>query len=146
MAKSGEQRLREHREAIVNEHVAAENRHDVDATIATFHSARYEVNGEPSDGEGAVRDLLSGLMAGFPDFHAELDKLHHTDAAVVCEGRMTGTHDGPWEGVPATGRRVALTFACIFDFEEDRLVCEKVFVDFATLLRQVGALPEPAPA
>jgi len=34
--------------------------------------------------------------------------------------------------------------ACIFDFEEDRLVCEKVYFDFATMLRQLGALPEPA--
>ena len=146
MAATREQSLREHREAVVEEHVAAENRQDVEATIATFHRARYEVNGEPSDGEAAVRDLLGGLMAGFPDFHAEVDKFHHADDAVVCEGRMTGTHDGPWAGVPATGRRIELTFACIFDFEEDRLVCEKVFVDLATLLRQVGALPEPAPA
>ena len=48
------------------EHVAAENRHDVEATIATFHRPRYEVNGEPSEGEAAVRELLQGLMEGFP--------------------------------------------------------------------------------
>jgi hypothetical protein len=35
--------LRERREAIVLEHVAAENRHDIDATLATF--ARGSVRG-----------------------------------------------------------------------------------------------------
>lgn len=35
-----DQSLRERREAIVQEHVAAENRQDVEATIATFHRAR----------------------------------------------------------------------------------------------------------
>ena len=29
--------LRQRREAIVNQHAEAENRHDVEATIATFH-------------------------------------------------------------------------------------------------------------
>jgi hypothetical protein len=60
------QSLRDRREALVLEHIAAENRHDVEATIATFHSPRYEVNGQPSDGEDAVRELLQGLMEGFP--------------------------------------------------------------------------------
>jgi steroid delta-isomerase-like uncharacterized protein len=143
-----DQGLRERREAIVNEHAAAENRHDVEATVATFGHARYEVMplGEPSDGAAAVRELLQGLIDGFPDFNADVQRMHHADDAVICEVRMSGTHRGPWAGVAATGRRIDLPLACIFDFEEDRLVCEKLFFDFATLLRQLGALPEPAEA
>jgi len=30
--------------------------------------------------------------------------------------------------------------ACIFEFDDDRLMCEKVYFDFATLLRQLGKL------
>jgi hypothetical protein len=67
--------LRERREATVLEDISAENRHDVEATIATFHSARYEVNGVESNGEEAVRDLLNELMAGFPDFQAEVGRI-----------------------------------------------------------------------
>ena len=51
MAATEEQGLRERREAIILEHIDAENRHDVEGTIATFHRPRYEVNGVPSDGE-----------------------------------------------------------------------------------------------
>jgi steroid delta-isomerase-like uncharacterized protein len=143
MPVSEEQALRERREAIVNEHIAAENRHDIEATIATFHSARYEVNGEESDGEEAVRDLLQELMAGFPDFQVEVGKFHHADDAVIGEGRITGTHGGEFAGVPATGRRVDYPAVAIFEFEEDRLLCEKVYFDGATILTQIGVLPEP---
>lgn len=141
-----EQALRDRREAIVLEHLAAENRHDIEATIATFHRARYEVNGEPSDGEAAVRELLQGIMAGFPDIHWETDRVHHAEGAVIGQVRMSGTHDGPFSGIPPTGRRIDVAMAAIFEFEEDRLLCEHVYFDVATILRQIGVLPDPAAA
>ncbi|HZA10138.1 ester cyclase [Mycobacterium sp.] len=133
--------LRQRRESIVNQHADAENRHDVEATIATFHHPRYEFNGAPSDGEEAVRELLQGLMNGLPDFHAEIDKLRHADDAVILEGLITGTHDGEWAGIPPTGRRVEVPVAAIFEFDGDRLLCEKVYWDMATVLTQMGVLP-----
>jgi steroid delta-isomerase-like uncharacterized protein len=143
MAGIGDQALRERREAIVTEHVAAENRHDIDATVATFHRPRYEVNGDESDGEEAVRDLLEELMAGFPDFHAEVGRVYHADDAVIGEARISGTHNGEFAGVPATGRRVDYPIVAIFEFDGDRLLCEKVYFDGATILTQIGVLPEP---
>ena len=141
-----DQPLRARREAVVREHVEAENRHDIEAAVATFDRPRYEVMplGEANEGAAAVRELLQGMMDGFPDFNAKVLRMHHADDAVICEVRMTGTHDGPWAGVPATGHRMDVPMACIFDFEEDRLVCEKLYFDLATILRQLGALPEPA--
>jgi steroid delta-isomerase-like uncharacterized protein len=147
MAVAGiDQGLRERREAIVNEHVAAENRHDVEATIATFHSPNYKVNGEPVEGEAAVRELLQGLMDGFPNFQAEIGKLHHADDAVFGEARITGTHNGEFNGIPPTGKPIHIAMAAIFEFEEDRLLCETVYWDIATLLTQIGILPEPEAA
>ena len=133
--------LRQRREAIVNQHIEAENRHDVEATIATFHHPRYELNGDASDGEEAVRELLQGLMHGFPDLHADIGKMRHADDAVFGEGLITGTHDGEWAGIPPTARRIEVPVAGIFEFDEDRLLCEKVYVDFAAVLTQIGVLP-----
>ena len=143
MTTTAKQTLRERREGVVMEHIEAENRHDVESTIATFHRPRYEVNGETSDGEGAVRDLLQELMAGFPDFHVEVQTVHHADDAVIGEARVTGTHEGPFAGISPTGRRVEYPIVGIFEFEEDRLLCEKVYFDSATLLQQIGVLPAP---
>jgi len=135
--------LRTRREAIVRAHADAENRHDVEATLRTFHKPRYEVvpMGDPIDGASAVRDLLGALLAGFPDFRAEITSLHHSETVVAAEIRMTGTHRGPWAGIPATGNRIDVPALCLFVFDGDRLVCEKVYFDMATLLRQLGALP-----
>ena len=133
--------LRQRREAIVNQHAEAENRHDIEATIATFHHPRYEMNGDPSDGDAAVRELLQGMMNGLPDLHAEIGKMRHADDAVIIEGLITGTHDGEWAGIPPTGRRVEVPAAAIFEFDEDRLLCEKVYMDFAAVLTEIGVLP-----
>jgi len=132
--------LRQRREAIVNQHAEAENRHDIGATIATFHHPRYEVNGDPSDGAEAVRELLQGLMRGFPDLHAQIGKMRHAHDAVIIEGLITGTHDGEWAGIPPTGRRVEVPVVGIFEFDADRLLCEKVYMDFAAVLTQIGVL------
>ena len=140
------QGIRERRQAIVDAHIDAENRGDVEATIATFHHPRYEVNGEVSDGAGAVRDLVGGLLGAASDFHAETLALYHTADAVIGEAHISGTHDGQFMGIPATGRRFSHPCACIFDFDEDRLLCEKVYWDLATILQQIGILPEPAAA
>ncbi|OBH41310.1 ester cyclase [Mycobacterium mantenii] len=133
--------LRQRREAIVNQHVEAENRHDIEATIATFAQPRYEVNGAPSEGAEAVRELLQGLMIGLPDLHAELGKMRHADDAVFGEGLITGTHNGEWAGIPPTGRRIEIPIVGIFEFDGDRLLCEKVYFDMATVLIQMGVLP-----
>jgi steroid delta-isomerase-like uncharacterized protein len=134
-------RLRQRREAIVRQHAEAENRHDVEATIATFHHPRYEFNGHPSDGGEAVRELLQGFMHGFPDFHIEPTRLRHLDDGVLVEGLMTGTHDGEWASMRPTGRRIEVPVVGIFEFDADRLLCEKVHLDMAKVLKQIGVLP-----
>ena len=134
-------KLRERRDAIVQEHIAAEKAHDIPRTIATFHRPRYEL--APfccvSDGDQAVHDLLAGLFAAFPDFDIEHPRLHHADEAVVVECVVTGTRRSPFAGVPPTGRRIEVPLVANFDFDGDLLMCEKVHFDLATLVRQLQA-------
>ena len=134
--------LRARREELIQRHVEAETHNDVAGVLATFHHPRYDVVplGAVNDGAAAVEELLTGLLAGFPDFNAEILTMHHADTAVIVEVRMTGTHKGPWAGIDPTGRPMDIRVACIFEFDDDRLMCEKVYFDFATLLRQLGKL------
>jgi steroid delta-isomerase-like uncharacterized protein len=131
--------MRQRREAIVREHIDAENAHDVPRAIATFHHPRYEVApfGSPNDGAESVHQLLSGMFAAFPDFHVAVPRVHHADEAVVVEFVMSGTHRGPFAGLAASGRRIEVPLVGIFEFDEDRLMCEKVYFDMATLMRQL---------
>ena len=140
--------VRARREAVIREHVAAENRHDPAGAVATFGGRpRYDVPAlgplGQVDGAEAVHDLLAGLFAPFPDWHAEPGSLHHAEDAVFMEVRMTGTQQGEFAGIPPSGRRMDVRLACLFEFEGDRLTCEKVYFDNATVLQQLGEMPAP---
>ena len=135
--------LRTRREAVVREHMESENRHEFDVTMGTFHHPRYEIvpTGEVHDGEEAVRGYFTASRAAFPDQRNELRALHHTDAGVIVEFDLKGTHRGPMRGIPPTGREFTCPMAAFFLFEGDGIVCERVYFDSATILRQLGILP-----
>ncbi|HEY3021881.1 MAG TPA: ester cyclase [Solirubrobacteraceae bacterium] len=136
--------LREARERTVREHMESENRHDFDVTMATFHHARYEIipTGEVYDGPEEVARYFAESRAAFPDQRNEPIALHHADDAVVAEFTLLGTHEGPFRGVPPTGRAFECRCVALFLFEDDRLVCERVYFDSMTILRQLGLVGE----
>ena len=141
------QDLRERREARVREHMESENRHDFEVTLDTFDHPRYEIvpTGDVFDGKEAVRRYFEDSRTAFPDQRNELIALHHTDAGVIVEFDLKGTHKGPLRGIPATGREFTCRTLAFFLFEEERLVCERVYFDAATILSQLGLI-QPAPS
>jgi steroid delta-isomerase-like uncharacterized protein len=135
--------LRERREAVVREHMESENRLDFEATLRTFAHPRYELiaTGEVFDGADAVRGYYAASRAAFPDQRNEVRALHHLDEGVLVEFDLLGTHRGPLRGIPPTGRAFRCTMAALFLFDGDRIVCERVYFDSATILRQLGLVP-----
>ena len=139
------EQLRKTREALVIEHMESENRHEFDVTMETFHHPRYELigTGEVHDGESEVAAYFEETRAAFPDQRNELIAMHHADDAVIVEAMLYGTHDGSFRGLPPTGRRFEMRFCALFVFDEDRLVCERVYFDQSTVLRQLGIAHDP---
>ena len=138
--------LRERREALVREHMESENVHQFDVTLATFSHPRYEIvpTGDVYDGEEAVRRYFEETRAAFPDQRNELVELRHSDDAVIVEFELKGTHRGPLRGIPPTGQEFTCRTIALFVFDDDRLVCERVYFDSLTILAQLGlagALP-----
>ncbi len=133
------------REAIVREHMDSENRHEFDATLATFDHPRYELvaTGEVHDGAEEVMRYFADSRTAFPDQRNELVSLHHADDAVLVEAVVRGTHLGRLGGLPPTGRTYELPILAIFVFEGDKLVCERVYFDANTVLRQLGVARDP---
>ena len=50
---------------------------------------------------------------------------------------MTGTNHGTFARFDPTGRRIEVPLVGIFESDQDRLMCEKVYFDMATLMRQL---------
>jgi steroid delta-isomerase-like uncharacterized protein len=131
--------LRAVREATVRRHMEAENVHDFDAVIATFKHPRYELiaTDQVHDGEAAVRQYFRESRAAFPDQRNELIALRHADDAVIVEFWLLGTHRGALMGFEPTGRAFRCRMTALFLFDGADLVCERVYFDSATILRQI---------
>jgi steroid delta-isomerase-like uncharacterized protein len=134
--------LRAARDAVIREHMESENRLDFDATIATFAHPRYELvgTGQVFDGEEQVRKYYAASRAAFPDQRNEIHSLRHADDAVVVEFDLLGTHLGNFAGFDPTGRTFGCRMAAIFEFDGDRIVCERIYFDSGTILRQLGLI------
>ena len=133
--------------AIVDEHIACENRHDLDAVMATFgREARYD--DEPWDDHRTGRDGVRGyyieLMRALPDLKIEVTQRHVALDSLIVEVIISGTHLGPWRGLPATGRRVEFPLCGVYTFDaDDRLAGERIYYDRGTVLGQLGLFHEP---
>lgn len=140
---------RARREAVVREHWDAENRHDPDGVVASFSVTRasYDIPAFGPDGKrpnaASVRVLWEDMLAAFPDFHIDPGPMLHGDNHIFVEVRVTGTQEGEFAGIPPTGRSVDLPrVANLFEFDGDELVCERVYIDFAEMMRQLTPVEE----
>ena len=134
------ERLRAAREATVREHMAAENAHDFDAVMKTFRHPRYELiaTEQVHDGDAEVREYFRVSRRAFPDQRNELISLRHADDAVIVELWLLGTHLGPLGGLAPTGRAFKSRMLALFIFEGAGLVCERVYFDPGSILRQLA--------
>ena len=132
---------RQARDQLVRRHMESENVHDYDTTIATFTHPRYEIiaTDRVYDGIDEVRAYFRESRTAFPDQRNELIALHHAHDAVIAEFWLLGTHKGPLLGMEPTGRSFRCRMTAFFLFEGTDLICERVYFDSATILRQLTA-------
>src|ERR1044072_2478521 len=71
-----------------------------------------------------VKAFFRMFIAGFPDLRMEPEDLIASGDKVVVRARGTGTNDGPFMGMPATGKRVDVPLIDILRFGDDGLIYE----------------------
>jgi steroid delta-isomerase-like uncharacterized protein len=131
----------------VERHVGFENAHDLDAIMETF-GADASYHDEPWNehclGRDAVRDYYTQLIAAVPDLHIDPHGPHVADDVVVLECTITGTHLGPWHGLPATGRPVSIPLCGVYTFDHGAAIAgERIYYDRAMVLEQLGVFYNP---
>jgi predicted ester cyclase len=92
--------------------------------------------------------LVEGVKGGcfryfeaFPDLHIALDDVIAEGDRVFVRSTMTGTHDGEYKGIPATGRHVAAESAELFRVANGRFVGYWCLTNVASLMRQLTEEP-----
>jgi steroid delta-isomerase-like uncharacterized protein len=88
-----------------------------------------------------LRAFGEGFFAGFPDVTFELRSSCADGLSGSAEWVMRGTHRGDLPGMPATGKRVEVRGASIFEFAGERIRRCSDYWDMATFLKQLGLMP-----
>jgi steroid delta-isomerase-like uncharacterized protein len=104
--------------------------------------------GETRRGPDGWREAYDFWIDAFPDGKVKITRAVATDTFVVVEYDGSGTHDGPLttpEGeISPTGRRADTKFCDVVEVRNEKITRIHSYFDAATLMRQLGIMPEPA--
>ena len=59
---------------------------------------------------------------------------------MVKHWRFTGTHDGEFFGVPATGKEVDISGTTLIKMKDGKIAVEQDFMDFLSFYSQLGLM------
>jgi steroid delta-isomerase-like uncharacterized protein len=134
--------LRQLRLDVLARHFESEVQHDWETCLATFGGhARYEImaTGQVHDGDDEVLAYHRSQRLAFPDQRHENLRFHVADDdTVVAEFDLLGTNTGEFYGQPPTGKSFRVPVIAVFSFHHDRIVNERVYLDGASLIQQIG--------
>ena len=99
----------------------------------------------PALDDAAWREFLGVFLEGFPDLHLEVQGAAADERMTAQRILFTGTHTGPFRGLPATGRKIRF-YAIEINRMADGKVAEHWFqMDALTLFDQLGLKVVPGP-
>ena len=125
------------------------NAHDLEGFLG--HLADDLVEHEVAPGlepnKAGVGQFFGMYMQAFPDLRFEVQDMLASGDKVVARFRASGTQDGDFMGMPASGRHVDVEGIDIIRFADDGLAHEHWgLFDAMGMMQQLGAIPAGAPA
>ncbi len=125
------------------------NAHDIDGfcELLADDFVEHEVTPGLAPTKDGVRQFFTMYIAAFPDLHMEPEDVLPSGDKVVARITCTGTNQGDFMGMPATGKSVEVQAVDIIRFGDDGLAHEHWGVfDAMAMMQQLGAVPQGAPA
>ena len=96
----------------------------------------------PLDGEAWV-GFLTTFTSAFPNARIRVDSAIQEGDLVASRWTITGTHDGPFQGVPATGRTVVIPAVDMSRVVDGKIAEHWSQFDIIGAMQQIGAMPGP---
>lgn len=110
---------------------------DLVAPDMVEHEAMPE--GAPTGIDG-MRMMLNMTLRAFPDFRVTFQHLIAEEDKVVVSMIWTGTHEGEFMGIPATGNTFSMNVIDIFRVQEGKLVEHWGVTDMMAMMQQLGVM------
>ncbi len=98
---------------------------------------------DQSAGPGGFKDFFTALRAAFPDLKLEPVIVVADDEHVAMAYTVNGTHEGEFQGIPATGTRISVRGVEIVRFRDAKLIERWGSSDELGLLTQLGLRVKP---
>ena len=114
--------------------------------LETILTADYVVHPDEVRGAAGLQAMVDGYRSALSGLRVDVEQQFSAGDRVATISTVRGTHDGELMGTPPTGRAVAFAMITISRCEDGRIAEEWEIADTMSLLAQIGALPEPAPA
>jgi steroid delta-isomerase-like uncharacterized protein len=113
-----------------------------DELLAPGYTVHYAGN-PPMDRDGFLQ-FLGALRSAFPDLAVTVEDLLAAEGGeVAVRWTWSGTQQGPFLGIPPTGKAVTGSGIGLFRIANGRIVEDFVQEDTFGLLQQLGAIPAP---
>ena len=90
-------------------------------------------------GHESIRQFITAVLTGFPDFHNELVDLVAEGDKLVSHHILSGTHEGEFMGLAPTGKKFKATAVGIFRFADGKIVEGTQLLNTLGLMQQLGA-------
>jgi steroid delta-isomerase-like uncharacterized protein len=118
----------------------------VKATITTDFVYEEVALGRRTNGIAETLELWKGWAQAFPDSVGTFRGAHPSDdGTVTLEITWTGTHRGPLQTpagpIAPTGKRIEVFSCAVTELKGDKARAQRHYFDMATMLRQIGVLP-----
>ena len=97
---------------------------------------------EPMSLEQTIENFKMIYMA-FPDYSWNISELIGKGDKVIARTNFTGTHEGEFGGIPATGNKIRLSIISIFKFKDGKWLETREEEDSMSLMRQLGMELKP---
>lgn len=115
------------------------------ATVSEDFQLVDVATGQTFSGPAGAREWLQTFRTAMPDAGTEIVSVLADGPRVATEHIGRGTHNGrfvtPAGTIPATGRRVELRIAELYELRDGKITRLLAYYDSGTLLRQLGLLP-----
>ena len=100
--------------------------------------AMYKAAGAMTDEE--LLGHIAFFDAAFPKYEMFADEITAEGNRVVVRARMKGCHEGEFNGILPTHRKVELPFVISYDIENGKIVHHWLIADQIVLMEQLGVM------
>jgi hypothetical protein len=90
--------------------------------------------------------MIDYILTAFPDMRMDLLEFGSDGGNVFFFWKVTAHHGGRLMNIPPTGKPISFMGSTLFTLQDGKIIRSRRIWDVATVLRQIGLLPETTSA